>query len=246
MIQDSQDFNSVIIVVPIKNESGNISEMARIFNLANKEKTILLFSEGGSTDNSFETAKLMSLKYRNVFTIKQEGLGKLDAVTTVAKKHPRSILAIWDGDHTISYEDLCKCIDASENGKYFVYGNRLAMKPKTEVMPLANFLANTLFAKVFSYVFRERISDALCGTKIIKSTILVEKEKIRENLEDTFGDLSYFLLAKTLKFPFREVDVSYSARVYGTSKLPRWSFAMELIRDLLRSYKLVKTSAKKE
>jgi len=242
MIDDLKKCNSVVVVVPIKNESGNIPEIARIFNLVNRENTILFFSEGGSCDDSFETAKRMTEKYANVHVIKQQGFGKLNAVITIAKIHPNSLLAIWDGDHTISYEDLCKCIDASENGKYFVYGNRLVKKPITKAMPFSNFIANVVFAKVFSYIFGEGISDALCGVKILENEILVKIEKNEGQLNDSFGDISYFLAAKILNFPFKEINVGYRPRIYGTSNMSRWSFAWELLQDSYKSYREVKKS----
>jgi|LakMenEpi03Aug12_release.lakeMendotaPanAssembly.Ray.scaffolds.fasta_scaffold683724_1 hypothetical protein len=240
MVENPKKYNSVVIVVPIKNESGNIREMARTFNSVNRKQTILVFSEGGSSDNSFKIAELMTNKYQNISVVKQKGFGKFDAVITVAKAYPDSLFVIWDGDHTVSYDDLCKCIDISENGKYFVYGNRLTKKPKRESMPFMNFLANVFFAKLFTFVFKERISDALCGTKVLAGEMTQTIEENKKFLKDTFGDISFFLAAKLLDIPFKEFNVEYKARSFGTSSMPRWNFAFELLRDTYKSHRLLK------
>jgi glycosyltransferase involved in cell wall biosynthesis len=232
----------VIVVVPIKDERDNIPGMVNEFNSAQRSNLVLIFSEGGSHDNSFEIAQEFSKKNYNIFTIKQNGQGKMDAVISVANIHPKSIIAIWDGDHTVSFSDLCRCIDESFGGKYFVFGNRFTSTLKTTAMPRINQIANHLFARLFSRIFKVEINDALCGTKIINPQVMQKVVEIKTHLDDSFGDLSYYLAAKLTKTEFREVTVQYGTRKYGQSKMPRIKFSMELLRNCYISWNLVKLS----
>ena len=48
----------------------------------------------------------------------------------------------------------------------FINCTRMIYPQKDDAMKKLNFLGNIFFAKLFSILFNQRITDTLCGTKI--------------------------------------------------------------------------------
>src|SRR5690606_31678276 len=119
---------SVSIVIPARNESGNIENgLLRIPTFGKWQE--IIFVEGNSTDDTWEQIKTIEKKYSSthrIKTAKQEGKGKNDAVRKGFSMAEGDILMILDADLTVPPEDLPKFYDAIASGKGdFINGCRL-------------------------------------------------------------------------------------------------------------------------
>ena len=75
---------------------------------------------------------------------------------------------ILDADLTMPPEALPKYHAVIESGKAeFVNGTRLIYPMENEAMRPLNFIANRFFAYLFSYLVNTRMTDTLCGTKVL-------------------------------------------------------------------------------
>ncbi|MEM9091096.1 MAG: glycosyltransferase, partial [Cyanobacteria bacterium P01_F01_bin.53] len=165
---------SVSVIIPARNEAGNMADaVARMPEMGSH--TEIIFVEGHSTDETWETIKKVVRKYKRradcPFTFKsfqQRGKGKADAVRMGFAEATGDILMILDADLTVPPEDLPHFYEAiaSSQGE-FINGSRLLYPRSKKAMPWLNTLANKTFALMFSYLLEQPLKDTLCGTKVL-------------------------------------------------------------------------------
>ena len=157
-------FLSVSIVVPTRNESGNIAEILRRCPKMGPDDE-LIFVEGNSTDDTWEAIQRETAAYRGplrVAVAKQDGKGKGDAVRKGFSLARNQVLMILDADLTVPPEDLPKFYDAIRFGLgEFINGSRLVYPMDERAMRFFNLLGNKFFAIAFTYVLGQEIKDTL-------------------------------------------------------------------------------------
>ena len=229
---------SVSVVVPARNESGNIE------NLINRLPAMgphdeLIFVEGHSKDDTWETIQNIVSKYNSSIRIKiaqQDGKGKGDAVRKGFSMASEDILMILDADLTVPPEDLPKFYNAIvSGGGEFINGSRLVYPMEDKAMRFFNILGNAFFAKAFSFVLDQRLKDTLCGTKVISRENYQKIAKYRSYFGDfdPFGDFDLLFGASRLGLKIVEVPIPYRQRTYGDTNIQRWKHGIILLRMLL-------------
>lgn len=229
---------SVSVVVPARNEKGNIEELVqRVPKMGTN--TEIIFVEGNSTDGTWEEILRVSSKYsdsRKIRYFKQKGQGKADAVRRGFAEAKDDILMILDADLTAPPEDLTRFYEvlARNKGEY-THGNRLIYSMEKKAMRFLNLLANKIFSLVFSWLLRHRIKDTLCGTKALFRT---DYQKLIKNREyfgdfDPFGDFDLIFGAHKLNLKMVEVPIHYKERKYGTTNIRRFRHGWLLLRMCL-------------
>jgi glycosyltransferase involved in cell wall biosynthesis len=122
--------------------------------------TELIFVEGNSTDNTYETIQkaIDDNPRHRCLLLCQEGKGKGDAVRLGFKYATGNILMILDADLTVSPEELPRFYDvlASCKGE-FVNGVRLIYPMEKEAMRFLNLLGNKFFGLTFSWLLGQPI-----------------------------------------------------------------------------------------
>src|ERR1700704_5793880 len=110
---------SVSIVIPCRNESGNIeSAISRMPRFGTSQE--ILFVEGNSSDDTLAECKRVRDAYKDSWDIKvlkQDGKGKGDAVRKGFAAATGDVLMILDGDLTMPPEALPKYHAVIETGK---------------------------------------------------------------------------------------------------------------------------------
>jgi len=108
--QAYEDKYSVSVVIPARNESGNIENAIKRMPKLGKS-TEIIFIEGNSTDDTWEKIKEIKEKYSSSHNIKigqQKGIGKADAVRMGYDMASGDILMILDADLTDPPEAMPK------------------------------------------------------------------------------------------------------------------------------------------
>ena len=135
---------SVSIIVPARNEAGNIAEIIeRTPEMGSM--TEIIFVEGHSSDDTFATIKNVVPHYpqRNIKFFQQTGKGKGDAVRLGFSEARGEILMILDADMTVPPENLPRFFEAIKSGKgEFINGVRLVYPMDVEAMRFFNLLGN--------------------------------------------------------------------------------------------------------
>lgn len=223
----------VSVVVPARNEAGNIAEIIRRTPEMGGG-TELIFVEGNSTDDTWETIQReVARTPRMCKTYQQTGKGKGDAVRLGFGKATGQVLMILDADITVSPEDLPKFYEALVSGKGdFINGVRLVYPMHEEAMRAFNFLGNKFFSLAFSWLLRQPIKDTLCGTKVLwkKDYEAIAANRAYFGDFDPFGDFDLLFGAARLNRKIVDLPVRYGARTYGETNIQRWRHGVLLLR----------------
>jgi Glycosyl transferase family 2 len=229
---------SVSVIVPARNEAGNIDEILMRCPVMGSEDEII-FVEGNSTDDTWARIQRATSGYKGthrVLAAQQKGEGKGDAVRLGFDLATKDILMILDADLTTPPEELPKFYNAIvENKAEFVNGSRLVYPMEKQAMRFFNILANKFFAAAFSFVLGQRFKDTLCGTKVLSRAHYQRLTATREFFGDfdPFGDFDLLFGAARLGLKIVEIPVHYRERTYGATNIKRWRHGLILLRMLM-------------
>lgn len=235
---------SITVVVPCKNEKGNIEPaVKRLPRFASKME--IIFVDGHSSDGTFDEIKRVIKAYPQ-YDIKgfiQPKRGKGDAVRFAFDKAKGDILMILDADLTTPPEEMPKFYDALVRGKgEFINGTRLIYPMENEAMQFLNFLANKAFSWIFTYLLNQRLTDTLCGTKVLWRDDYKRLIKNRTYFGDfdPFGDFDLIFGASKLNLQITEIPVRYAARSYGVTQISRFRHGFLLLQMTLLAFRKLK------
>lgn len=236
---------SVSIIIPARNEAGNMRGVLRKIPRFGKALEVI-FVEGHSKDDTYEVIKNEIEKYKGPFKaslFKQKGKGKGDAVRLGFSKSRNDLLMILDADLTVAPKELVKFYDAVSAGKgEFVMGSRLVYPMEQQAMRNLNYLGNKFFSWAFTYLLGQKMKDTLCGTKVLTK---IHYKKIENNRKffgdfDPFGDFDLIFGAAKLNLKIAEIPIRYKERTYGTTNISRFKHGILLLRMVLFAAKKIK------
>jgi hypothetical protein len=229
---------SVSVVIPARNEAGNIAAAIDRMPLLGSA-TEVLFVEGHSSDDTWAEIERVCATYSGPLqlrALRQNGRGKADAVWLGFDQAKGEVLMILDADLTVRPEDLPRFYKALAEGRgEFVNGCRLVYPRTSAAMPPLNTAANRFFAAAFSWLLRQRLKDTLCGTKVIWKA---DYERLKAGRAyfgdfDPFGDFDLLFGASKLNLKIVEVPVRYQERTYGSSNIAHVKEGLILARMCL-------------
>lgn len=235
---------SVSVIVPARNEAGNIENiLKRVPELGCQ--TELIFVEGHSSDNTFETIEELIEKYnpKKCRLFRQTGSGKGDAVRLGFKKAEGDILMILDADMTVPPEDLTRFYNAIIGGRgEFINGVRLVYPLEDQSMRFLNMVGNKFFSLAFSWLLGQPIKDTLCGTKVLwkRSYDIIVRNRQYFGDFDPFGDFDLLFGAAKLNFKIAEMPIRYRSRTYGATNIDRWRHGWQLLKMVVFAAKRIK------
>ena len=226
---------SVTVVVPARNEAGNIEAIVRRTPPMGS-RTELLFVEGNSTDNTWAEVQRVCATYTGPLELscmQQPGKGKGDAVRKGYSHATGDILMILDADMTVPPEDLPKFYEAIASGRgEYINGSRLVYPMEDQAMRTLNLMGNKFFSMAFSWLLSQRIKDTLCGTKVMTQANYKRLAAGRGYFGDfdPFGDFDLIFGSAKLNLKFVEIPIRYRARTYGETNISRFKHGWLLLK----------------
>jgi glycosyltransferase involved in cell wall biosynthesis len=228
---------SVSVVVPARNEAGNIAEIfCRLPRMG--AETDLIFVEGHSKDDTLEAIQreIAAQPEQASVLLRQSGTGKGDAVRVGFAHASGDVLMILDADLTVPPETLPRFYEALVSGHgEFINGVRLVYPMERQAMRILNLVGNKLFSWAFSWLLGQPIKDTLCGTKVLWKA---DYERIAANRGyfgdfDPFGDFDLLFGAAKQNLKIVDLPVRYRERRYGTTNIQRWKHGWLLLKMTL-------------
>ena len=235
---------SVTVLIPCRNERGNIEPaIKRIPDFCPDIE--ILFVEGHSQDGTLDEINRVIEAYpdHDIKVIVQPGKGKGDAVRAGFDAARGEVLMILDADLTVPPETLPNFFNAIASGKgEFVNGTRLIYPMERGAMRFLNRIANRSFSAIFSWLISQRLTDTLCGTKVLSKG---HYDMIAANRSyfgdfDPFGDFDLIFGASKLNLKIIEVPVRYADRAYGNTQISRFRDGWQLIKMVVFAFRKLK------
>ena len=230
---------SVSIIVPARNEKGNIEGLLNRLPDFGNVNVEVIFVEGHSSDGTWDEIQRVSALYSDrlcVKAIQQRGKGKCDAVRQGMATAENDLAIILDADLSVPPEMIKRFYDAYCDGHAdFINGCRLLYPTEGNSMPLLNKLGNVFFAKALNMVLGTSFGDTLCGTKLFSRDDYERFRKWRMDFGDfdPFGDFELLFPAALLALGTIDVPIRYKARVYGSTNIRRFRDGFLLLRMTL-------------
>jgi hypothetical protein len=224
-VAHDEDETSVSVIVPCRNEKGNIQPaVERIPDMG--KHTEIIFCDDKSTDGTADEVRRMQELYpgRDVRLLDGPGICKAENVWTGFRGAKGDVLMILDADLSVMPEELPLFFKALVgNTGEFVNGSRLVYPVPKTAMKFLNQAGNRVFGAVFSYLLGQRFKDTLCGTKVLwrKDWLRIEKGLGGWGIRDLWGDYELIFGGSKLHLEIVEMPVHYQERTYGVTKMTR-------------------------
>src|SRR3974390_2880262 len=238
------DVSSATIVVPARNERGNIEPaIQRIPRFV--EDLEVIFVEGHSQDGTWEEIERVAAAYpqHDIKAMRQPKMGKADAVFAAFEQARGDVLMILDADLTMPPEQLPKFWEAIRSGKgELANGSRLVYPMEQQAMRFLNLAANKMFSALFSWLLSQRFTDTLCGTKALRRSDYLRLKRGRSYFGnfDPFGDFDLIFGASKLGLKVVEIPIRYASRSYGETQISRFRHGAMLLRMVLFAFMRIK------
>ena len=221
-LNKNEDLN-VSFIIPCKNEEKNIKLFEKEITQSNKKNEYLFGNDNSEDQTDFEINKL-SKKLIGYNIIKYQGPGvcKSENVYKGIENSTGEIIVIYDADLTVSFSDIEFSINIlKQTNADFINCTRMIYPQKDGAMKFLNFIGNSFFASLFSVLFRKKITDTLCGTKIFykKDWIKIKKDVSKWGIKDLWGDFDLLIGAYKNNLKITEVPVTYYERQEGSTKM---------------------------
>ena len=223
-----QDFSDnkelkVSFIIPCKNEENNIKTFEKEIRENNSSNEYLFGDDNSSDKTIHEIDKLIEKLNKNKI-IKYNGPGvcKSENVYKGIDLSSGDIIAIYDADLTVSFKDIEFSINVlKKTNADFINCTRMIYPQKDGAMKFTNFIGNSFFAGLFSFLFRKKITDTLCGTKIFykKDWVKIKKDISNWGMKDLWGDFDLLIGAYKNNLKITEVPVTYCERKENETKM---------------------------
>ncbi|MBI5453422.1 MAG: glycosyltransferase [Deltaproteobacteria bacterium] len=236
---------TVSVIVPCRNEKGNVADAVKRVPKMGKG-TELIFCDDKSTDGTADEVRRMMALYpeKDIRLVPGPGICKAKNVWTGFEAASGDILMILDADLTVIPEELPYFYDAIATGRgEFINGSRMIYPMQEQAMRTLNIIGNKFFSLAFSYLLGQRLTDTLCGTKVLwrKDWPRVKGLLGSWGVEDRWGDYELIFGAAKLHLKIVEVPVHYLERVYGETKMTkRLSNGLVMLRMCIAALKKFK------
>jgi len=226
---------SVSLIVAARNEKGNIENIIKRIPDFGKSLEIVIV-EGNSSDGTWEEMQRVQKMYagaKQITLAKQDGKGKWDAVKKGFSIATGELLIILDADMTVPPEDMPRFYNVFAEGRGdFVNGSRRIYPMEKGAMRFLNTWGNRFFAIALSIILRQRFTDTLCGTKVIRKSDYERIASIRSYFgkPDPFGDFELLFGASKLNLKITELPIRYMDREYGEPQISRFKDGFVLLK----------------
>jgi dolichol-phosphate mannosyltransferase len=217
---------AISVVVPVKDEAGNVGPLAREIAAALKgEAHEILFVDDGSTDGTAQALAALKAELPQLRVLRHgRNLGQSRGILSGVKAATGEIIITLDGDGQNDPADIPKLLERlrADPGLGMVSGVRVKRKD-TASRRLASRLGN----RFRNLMLGDGASDTGCGLKAFRRQVFLDLPY--------FDHIHRFLIALVLRdgVGVAYVPVNHRARLTGRSKYTNFGRLLVSFHDLL-------------
>ncbi|OQX82462.1 MAG: hypothetical protein B6D53_04575 [Candidatus Omnitrophica bacterium 4484_49] len=221
---------SYAIIIPCYNEEENIEECIRRIPDLGKPTQIIVVDDGSRDGTSYRVKKLKS-HFPNLTLLRHiPNKGKGVAVQRGFDFADADVLIILDADMAVIPEEIPRFIHALHSEKARVInGSRFLLPMEKGAMNFIRMLGNKIFSLLFWLSTGVKVTDTLCGTKVIY------KQDYQNMLWGIcpWGDFDILFNAARLNLGIKEVGIKYHKREKGKSKMTVITTGLKFLKTIL-------------
>ncbi len=225
------------IIIPCFNEAANIKSCINRVPACGKPTEIIVVDDG-SVDGTSRVVQEMRSECKNLRIISYSpNRGKGYAVRKGFEAASGDVLMILDADMAVPPEELPRFLLPLEEGKAeVVNGTRMVYPMEGQAMRQLHLWGNKIFSIIFTWLVGQRLTDTLCGTKVI-----LKKDFERMKMgRCPWGDFDILLGVAKLGLKMVEMPVHYKTRKAGKSKMKTFRHGLVLLGMCAYGFKELK------
>ena len=221
-------YPSVTVIIPARNEEGNIAEIIQQLNQTGYDKILVV--DGNSMDRTVENAKEFGAN-----VIIQNGKGKGTALRQ-AFNHTdlnSDTVVMMDADGSMNPKEIPLLIKALDSGVDLVKGSRFLPYGHSEDINLLRKIGNHFFVSLVNWFWSANYTDLCYGFAAFRKEAI---EKLNPHLKGKNFEIEteVFIKAMKLGLKVREVPSVEFKRRHGKSNLSVFRDGFRILRTILR------------
>ena len=215
---------SCTVVVPCKNEEGNVPSIPeRVPRMG--RFTEIVFVDDASTDATAERVREAIERHpdRPIKLVDGPGRGKGAAVRAGLEHATGDIFMILDADMTVMPEDLPAFFTAITETRARSSTARACPIRWSERRCARRTSSEQVSRLLFSFVLEQRITDTLCGHKVVSRDNYAKIVATRDYFGDIdrWGDYDWIFGAAKNNLKLVELPIHYVERTAGVTKMTK-------------------------
>ncbi len=205
------------IIIPVKNEENNISNIVDSINSKIKVNYEILFIDDFSTDNTANVIKNFQNENNKIKLIKNELRGLGQSIRNGIKHSNGKYLSILMSDGSDDLDDLNRYyFTIKDENLDAVFGSRFLHKSKIYDYPKFKLILNRIFNYFVSLVYLNKYNDYTNAFKIYKKDTLLKIEPIVSESFNVFLELPLKIINRKLNYKI--ISINWYGRKDGVSK----------------------------
>lgn len=217
---------AISVVVPVKDEAGNVGPLAREISGALKGRPHeILFIDDGSSDGTAQALQALKAEIPELRVLRHDrNLGQSRGIRTGVKAARGDIIVTLDGDGQNDPADIPKLLEALANDPRLGMVSGVRVKRKDTA---SRRLASRLGNRFRNFMLGDGASDTGCGLKAFRRQAFLDLPY--------FDHIHRFLIALMLREGegVAYVPVNHRPRLTGRSKYTNFGRLLVSVQDLL-------------
>lgn len=215
----------VSVVIPAKNEEGNIAWVLRHMPQSVDE---VILVDGNSTDRTVEVARIIR---PDIVIIREPARGKGAAMRAGFAAAHGAFVVVLDADGSMDPRDIDGYIDALEAGADLVKGSRYMSGGTSTDLTLIRSLGNRLLLLASNLIYGQRFTELCYGFLALRASRIEELQ-----LMGTGFEIETEIVCRSVVQGFRitEIPSHEAPRISGQSNLHAIRDGARVVSTMLR------------
>jgi glycosyltransferase XagB len=225
----------ISIIVPARNEEGNIEALIKRIDAAMRKNQIIyeiILIDDYSTDKTITIARKLATKHPLTILYKNGKPGKAQSLIEGFSHAKYELLCMIDADLQYPPESIEEMLNKIEKGADIVVANRKIKK--THV--IRKFLS-TSYLYFFGKILHGFNCDVQSGMKIFRKEII---ERITLNPSPWTFDLEFLLKARNAGYKINTINIVFAERTSGHTKIKLFNAISQIGWTALK-YKFIRS-----